>query len=535
MQLSLLASMAIAGVMVLDLLSSMLSRNGLDSCCAVLCCDQLSYAFRPALPLAPSCMLQHIPCMSIRAIALDSISKHCASPTCRCALATMQQTVHLAETGACDGSHLCFPAGGRNKWRLHPYFPIDVRVLSTTLLGLGAYLYFHPLPDQHQPNAGDGRVFGSPDSQEPEPQQLEDPEGEPIPLDMGAVAKHAQRLGQHSNSKSSSMEWEQHQPNAADGRVLGSSDSQEPTPRQNEHGEPLPFDEAAAAKHAQRLQQQSKGEGEASQGHQPNAGDGRILGSAQSQEPETQLSSGGEPLPFDDSAAAQHAKRLGQHAEQQQPNAGDGRVFGSSDSQEPTPEQLDNGEPLPVDDSAVAQHAQRLSQHSNQHQSPDAAQQHQPNAGDGRILGSEQSQEPKPKQQADGEPLPLDLDAVDKHQQRLEAATRQREGEASQHQPRVGDGRKLGSPDSVEPEPVELDSGEPHQPRVGDGRKMGSPDSKEPKAVVADSGEPMPLDEEAVARHQRRLEERVKQDQARHENAHDDEFAISGKQGPPCG
>lgn len=341
------------------------------------------------------------------------------------------------------------------------------------MLGLGAYyLYFQAPSDQHQPNAGDGRVFGSPDSREPEPQQLEDPEGQPIPLDMGAVAKHAQRVGQHSDSNTGSREQTQ---------------------------------------------------------HQPNAGDGRVLGSAESQEPETQLRSDGEPVPLDDSAAAKHAKRLGQHAEQRQPNAGDGRVFGSSDSREPDPEQLDNGEPLPVDDTAVAKHAQQLSQHSNQQQSPDTEQQHQPNAGDGRILGSEQSREPKPKQQADGEPLPLDLDAVDKHQQRLEAATSQKEQDASQHQPRVGDGRKLGSSDSVEPEPVELDSGEPHQPRVGDGRKMGSPDSKEPKAVVADSGEPMPLDEEAVARHQRRLEERVKQDQARHENAHDDEFAISGE------
>ena len=423
-------------------------------------------------------------------------------------------------------SDLCVVTGGKNKWRLHPYFPIDVRLLSTALLGLGAYyFYFPPTSDQHQPNAGDGRVFGSPDSREPEPKQLEDPEGEPIPLDMATVAKHAQRLGQHSNSDPSSKEREQHQPYASDGRVLGSSESQEPTPGQDEHGEPLPFDESAAAKHAQRLQQRSKGEG--GQEHQPNAGDGRVLGSAQSQEPEPQLRGDGEPLPFDDSAAAKHAKRLGQHAEQRQPNAGDGRVFGSSHSREPNPEQLDNGEDLPVDDGAVARHAQRLSQHSNQRESPDA-EQHQPNAADGRVLGSEQSQEPKPKQQADGEPLPLDLDAVDKHQQRLEAATRQRAQEASQHQPRVGDGRKLGSADSVEPEPVELDNAEPHQPRVGDGRKMGSSDSKEPKPVAADSGEPMPLDQEAVARHQRRLEERVKQDQARHENAHDDEFAISG-------
>ena len=348
---------------------------------------------------------------------------------------------------------------------------------------------------------------------------------------MNAVAKHAQRLGQHSGSNSdlssdsSSKGKEQHQPNAADGRILGSSDSQEPTPRQDEHGEPLPFDQSAAAQHAQRLQQRSKTEG--GPGHQPNAGDGRVLGSAQSQEPEPQLRGDSKPLPFDDSAAGKHAKRLGQHAEQRQPNAGDGRVLGSSQSREPNPEQLDNGEPLPADDSAVAKHAQRLSQHSKKHRSPDA-EQHQPNAGDGRVLGSEQSQEPEPEQQSDEKPLPLDLDAVDKHQQRLEAATRQREQEASQHQPRVGDGRKLGSADSVEPEPVELDNGEPHQPRVGDGREMGSPDSKEPQAVVADNGEPMPLNAEAVARHQRRLEERVKEDQARHENAHDDEFAISG-------
>lgn len=298
---------------------------------------------------------------------------------------------------------------------------------------------------------------------------------------MNAVAKHAQRLGQHSGSNSdlssdsSSKGKEEHQPNAADGRTLGSSDSQEPTPRQDEHGEPLPFDQSAAAQHAQRLQQRSKTDG--GPGHQPNAGDGRVLGSAQ--------------------------------------------------SREPNPEQLDNGEPLPADDSAVAKHAQRLSQHSKQHRSPDA-EQHQPNAGDGRVLGSEQSQEPESEQQSDEKPLPLDLDAVDKHQQRLEAATRRREQEAAQHQPRVGDGRKLGSADSVEPEPVELDNGEPHQPRVGDGREMGSPDSKEPQAVVADDGEPMPLNAEAVARHQRRLEERVKENQARHENAHDDEFAISG-------
>ena len=363
----------------------------------------------------------------------------------------------------------CVLAGGRNRWRLHPYFPVDVRLLTTALLGVSAYLYSNPPSfDQQQPNAGDGRIFGSPDSQEPDPKQLDDPEGEPIPLDMAAVTKHAKRLDQHSNSKG--LELEQHQPNAGDGRVLGSSDSHEPEPRQRDTGE---------------------------------------------------------PLPFDDSAAAQHAKRLAQHPQQHQPNAGDGRVLGSSKSQEPNPEQLDNGEPLALDDSAVAKHAKRLSQHSQQASGDD--EQHQPSPGDGRIMGSEQSREPKPKQQADGEPLPLDLDAVDKHQQRLEAVVRQREQQGSQHQPRVGDGRKMGSPDSVEPEPVDLLSSEQHQPRVGDGRKMGSPHSKEPKPVMLDNGEPMPVDTEAVAKHQSRLDERTKQQQARHENAHSDEFAMSGK------
>ncbi|KAL3162624.1 hypothetical protein ABBQ38_008671 [Trebouxia sp. C0009 RCD-2024] len=382
--------------------------------------------------------------------------------------------------------------GGRNKWRLHPYLPIDVRLLTAALLGLGAYyFYFPPATSDHQPNAGDGRVFGSPDSEEPDPKQLDDPEGEPIPLDMDAVAKHARRLDQRSNSNSNGKGGEQHQPNASDGRVLGSSDSHEPPPKQNDGDEPLPFDEGAAAKHAKRLQQHSK-EGEGAEQHQPNAGDGRVLGSSDSHEPAPELRHDGEPLPFDDSAVAQHAKRLGGDSKQQhQPNAGDGRVFGSPNSREPNPEELDNGERLPTDDSAAAKHAQRLAQRSNQHHSPEA-EQHQPNAGDGRVLGSEQSREPKPEQ-----PLPLDLDAVDKHQQRLEAAKGQQ-------------------------------GGSQHQPRAGDGRKMGSPDSREPEPVVLDNGEPMPVDKEAVARHQRRLEERVKQDQARHENAHDDEFAISG-------
>ena len=349
---------------------------------------------------------------------------------------------------------------------------MDVRLLTAALVGASAYLYLNPsTSDQQQPNAGDGRIFGSPDSQEPDPKQLDNPEGEPIPLDMAAVSKHAKRLDQRSKSGGQEEEQEP-QPNAGDGRVFGSSDSHEPVPRQHD---------------------------------------------------------GGEPLPFDDSAAAQHAKRLAQRAQQPQPSADDGRVFGSPESQEPNPEQLDNGEPLPLDNSAVAKHAKRLAQRSQQHQPSNDDEQHQPSPGDGRVMGSEQSREPAPEQQADGEPLPLDLDAVDKHQQRLEAAARQREQQGSQHQPRVGDGRKMGTPDSVEPEPVELLNGEQHQPRVGDGRKMGLPDSKEPKPVVLDNGEPMPVDAEAVAKHQRRLDDRTKQRQARHENAHSDEFAISGK------
>ena len=71
---------------------------------------------------------------------------------------------------------------------------------------------------------------------------------------------------------------------------------------------------------------------------------------------------------------------------------------------------------------------------------------------------------------------------------------------------------------------------EGHQPRVGDGRKLGSPDSKEPTPVQLDNGEPLPLDEAAVAKHQKRLNEKEAQRSARHENAHSDEFALSGDQ-----
>ena len=56
-----------------------------------------------------------------------------------------------------------------------------------------------------------------------------------------------------------------------------------------------------------------------------------------------------------------------------------------------------------------------------------------------------------------GEPLPLDMDAVHKHQQRFNQRTKGRGGGGGgteeQHQPNAGDGRILGSPDSKEPEP----------------------------------------------------------------------------------
>jgi len=55
-----------------------------------------------------------------------------------------------------------------------------------------------------------------------------------------------------------------------------------------------------------------------------------------------------------------------------------------------------------------------------------------------------------------GEPIPLDMDAVHKHQQRLDQRTKGRGGgggKDEQHQPNAGDGRILGSPSSKEPEP----------------------------------------------------------------------------------
>ena len=48
-----------------------------------------------------------------------------------------------------------------------------------------------------------------------------------------------------------------------------------------------------------------------------------------------------------------------------------------------------------------------------------------------------------------------------------------------------------------------------HQPRMGDGRKLGSPDSQEPQPRLLPSGEPEPFDEEAAARHQQRLDQKV--------------------------
>lgn len=69
---------------------------------------------------------------------------------------------------------------------------------------------------------------------------------------------------------------------------------------------------------------------------------------------------------------------------------------------------------------------------------------------------------------------------------------------------------------------------EQHQPRVGDGHILGSPKSKEPAPVILENGEPLPVDEEEVAKHQKQLEEKQAQRSARHENAHSDEFALSG-------
>ena len=108
--------------------------------------------------------------------------------------------------------------------------------------------------------------------------------------------------------------------------------------------------------------------------------------------------------------------------------------------------------------------------------------QHQPRAGDGRILGSPDSKEPKPELLDNGEPLPLDEKAVAKFQQRLEQRTKHRQTQDDSQ----------------------------HQPRAGNGRKLGSPDSQEPDSRLLPSGEPEPFDEEAVARHQQRLEQKVR-------------------------
>ncbi len=63
---------------------------------------------------------------------------------------------------------------------------------------------------------------------------------------------------------------------------------------------------------------------------------------------------------------------------------------------------------------------------------------------------------------------------------------------------------------------------------MGDGRILGSSNSKEPAPVILENGEPLPVDEEEVAKHQKRLGEKKEQRSARHENAHSDEFAMSG-------
>ncbi len=56
--------------------------------------------------------------------------------------------------------------------------------------------------------------------------------GEPLPLDMDAVHKHQQRLNQRTKGRGGGGKDEQHQPNAGDGRILGSPDSKEPEPEQ---------------------------------------------------------------------------------------------------------------------------------------------------------------------------------------------------------------------------------------------------------------------------------------------------------------
>ena len=82
------------------------------------------------------------------------------------------QQVAEAACWPCQIQLLLLHAGGRNRWRLHPWVPIDVRLLTTALLGAGAYYYYSP----YGRPAG-GRKIGSPHSKEPEPQQLDDPEG----------------------------------------------------------------------------------------------------------------------------------------------------------------------------------------------------------------------------------------------------------------------------------------------------------------------------------------------------------------------
>ncbi len=56
--------------------------------------------------------------------------------------------------------------------------------------------------------------------------------GEPLPLDMDAVHKHQQRFNQRTKGRGGAGKDEQHQPNAGDGRILGSPHSKEPEPEQ---------------------------------------------------------------------------------------------------------------------------------------------------------------------------------------------------------------------------------------------------------------------------------------------------------------
>ena len=73
-------------------------------------------------------------------------------------------------------------------------------------MGIGAYYYYAPDgllagrggKEQHQPNAGDGRIFGSPDSKEPDPEQLDDPYGK---------NKHRDHLDAYTSNEALAEAW----------------------------------------------------------------------------------------------------------------------------------------------------------------------------------------------------------------------------------------------------------------------------------------------------------------------------------------